>query len=61
MGPRYGPAGARGHPITDARPSGDEDQAASAAGGPQIFGDPDARFADLLALIIDTAARLSPR
>jgi TetR/AcrR family tetracycline transcriptional repressor len=29
-----------------------------AAGGPQIFGDPDARFADLLALIIDAAARL---
>lgn len=32
-----------------------------AAGGPQIFGDPDARFADLLALIIDPDARLSHR
>jgi TetR/AcrR family transcriptional regulator, tetracycline repressor protein len=27
-------------------------------GGPQIFGDPDARFTDLVALIIDAAARL---
>jgi TetR/AcrR family transcriptional regulator, tetracycline repressor protein len=26
--------------------------------GPQIFGDPDARFADLVALIIDVAARM---
>jgi hypothetical protein len=29
-----------------------------AQGGPQIFGDPDARFTDLVSLIIDTAARL---
>jgi TetR/AcrR family transcriptional regulator, tetracycline repressor protein len=29
-----------------------------AEGGPQIFGDPDARFADLVALIIATAASL---
>lgn len=29
-----------------------------AEGGPQIFGDPDARFTDLVTLIIATAARL---
>jgi TetR/AcrR family transcriptional regulator, tetracycline repressor protein len=29
-----------------------------AEGGPQIFGDPDARFTDLVALIIEAAARL---
>jgi hypothetical protein len=49
------------------RPSRDEDQAAPAGrrahpviaqGGPQIFGDPDARFTDLVSLIIATAASL---
>jgi hypothetical protein len=29
-----------------------------AGGGPQIFGDPDARFTDLVSLIIATAASL---
>lgn len=29
-----------------------------ARGGPQLFGDPDARFADLVTLIIDAAGRL---
>jgi hypothetical protein len=32
-----------------------------AQGGPQIFGDPDARFTDLVTLIIDAAARLRHR
>jgi TetR/AcrR family transcriptional regulator, tetracycline repressor protein len=30
----------------------------AAQAGPEIFGDPDARFADLVAVIIDTAARM---